>query len=96
MVDWSEIEALQNELEQVQQENVSSRLSDRNCVELVLKLKALGLVELINTTNGKCYLTPERLERDILRLVFYFLTFRKIFRTFSEFFRKFLRFFEIF
>ena len=67
MVDWSEIEALQNELEQVQQENVSSRLSDRNCVELVLKLKALGLVELINTTNGKCYLTPQRLEKDILR-----------------------------
>ena len=66
MVDWSEIEALQNELEAVQKENVASRLSDRNCVELVLKLKSLGLVELINTTNGKCYLTPERLEKDIL------------------------------
>jgi len=66
MVDWSEIEALQNELEQVQQENVASRLSDRNCVELVMKLKSLGLVQLLNTTNGKTYLTPERLEKDIM------------------------------
>ena len=45
MVDWSEIEALQNELEEVQKESTATRLSERNCVELIMKLKELNLIK---------------------------------------------------
>ena len=43
------------------------RLSERNVVELVLKLKQLGLFgdELLHTINGKEYITTDRLKADI-------------------------------
>jgi hypothetical protein len=43
------------------------RLSERNVVELVMKLKQLGLFgdELLHTINGKEYITTERLKADI-------------------------------
>ena len=66
MADWDEILKLQQELESVQEECVKSRLSERNCVELVMKLKELKLVTLIHSTNGKFYLTPQRLKKEIL------------------------------
>ncbi len=65
MVDWAEIEALQAQLAAACNEDVAARLSERNSVELVMKLKELGLVELIHTTNGKQYLTPERLKKEV-------------------------------
>ena len=69
MVDWSEIEALQNELEEVQKESTATRLSERNCVELIMKLKELNLIKLIHSTNGKFYLTPAKLETEIITSV---------------------------
>ena len=65
MVDWAEIEALQAQLAAACDENVAARLSERNCVELIMKLKDLNLISLLHTTNGKEYLTPERLKREV-------------------------------
>ena len=43
------------------------RLSERNVVELVAKLRALGLLgdELLYTTNGKEYVTRQRAEAEV-------------------------------
>ena len=32
-----------------------------------MKLKELGLVDLYHTTNGKEYLTPEKLKKEVLQ-----------------------------
>ena len=58
-----EILALQQQLAAVQKQDTKQRLGDRNIVELVLKLKQLGRLELIYTTDGKEFLTPEQLVR---------------------------------
>lgn len=41
------------------------RLSERNCVEIVQKLVHLKLVDVIYTTDGKEYLTPQELSKEI-------------------------------
>ena len=41
------------------------RLSERNCVEIIWKLKELNLLELLYTTDGKEYLTPQELIKEI-------------------------------
>ena len=60
-----EILALQQQLAAVQKQVTKQRLGDRNIVELVLKLKQLGRLELIYTTDGKEFLTPEQLVREV-------------------------------
>lgn len=60
-----EILALQQQLAAVQQSSTTQRLSDRNCVELVMKLQSLKLVDLIFTRSGKEYLTPSQLVLEI-------------------------------
>ena len=54
-------------LEAAQQKRSTVKLSDRNVIELVTKLKALGLLgeELLHTTNGREYLTRERLRAEV-------------------------------
>lgn len=44
----------------------SSSLSERNCVEIIMKLLDLGMLQLIYTLNNKEYVTPQRLQEDIL------------------------------
>lgn len=41
------------------------RLSERNCVEIIWKLKELNLLEVIYTTDGKEYITPQELSKEI-------------------------------
>lgn len=60
-----EILALQRQLAAVQLEGASTRLSERNCVELVSKLSGLGLIDVVFTQSGREYLTRERLRREI-------------------------------
>ena len=62
---WAEIEALQQQLAAAQEEDTSQRLSDRNCIEIIMKLKEMNLVELIHSTNGKFYLTPSKLRSEV-------------------------------
>ena len=42
------------------------RLSERNCIEIVQKLTAGKLVDVIYTTDGKEYLTPQELRKEIV------------------------------
>lgn len=62
-----DITSLLSALETTQQKKSSVRLSERNVVELVMKLKQLGLCgeELLHTINGKEYITTDRLKADI-------------------------------
>lgn len=62
-----DISSLLSALQIEQAKKSSVRLSERNVVELVLKLKQLGLFgdELLHTINGKEYITTERLKADI-------------------------------
>lgn len=60
-----EILALQQQLAAAQRSTTSQRLSERNCVELVMKLQSLNLIELIFTRSGKEYLTPIQLVQEI-------------------------------
>lgn len=56
---------LQAQFKQVQQKAASNRLSERNCVEVIMKLIDLGLLKVIFTLSGREYLTHEELEREI-------------------------------
>ena len=66
-----EILALQAALATAQDAKSSIKLSERNIVELVNKLKSLDLLEstLLYTLNGKEYLTEARLDAEIKREV---------------------------
>eukprot|EP01023_Acetabularia_acetabulum_P023003 TRINITY_DN22604_c0_g1_i2.p2 TRINITY_DN22604_c0_g1~~TRINITY_DN22604_c0_g1_i2.p2 ORF type:complete len:233 (-),score=34.52 TRINITY_DN22604_c0_g1_i2:57-755(-) len=63
-----DISSLLSQLEEVQQQKSTSRLSERNIIELITKLKELGFLgdELLYTVNGKEYITTERLKAEIL------------------------------
>jgi E3 UFM1-protein ligase 1 len=65
-----EILELQRRLATAQSSVVASRLSERNCIELVMKLQSLSLVDLIFTRTGREYLTPARLRREIQDEIF--------------------------
>ncbi|KAF0691785.1 Aste57867_17056 [Aphanomyces stellatus] len=60
-----EILALQRELAAVQEAKETLRLSERNVVDLLLKLQALKKVDLIFTLNAKSVLTPAQLRKEI-------------------------------
>eukprot|EP00882_Tetradesmus_deserticola_P023589 GHRQ01025684.1.p2 GENE.GHRQ01025684.1~~GHRQ01025684.1.p2 ORF type:complete len:143 (+),score=52.95 GHRQ01025684.1:235-663(+) len=62
-----DISSLLSALQNTQQKKSSVRLSERNVVELIIKLKQLGLFgeELLHTINGKEYITTDRLKVDI-------------------------------
>ena len=60
-----ELLALQRELAEVQSAPSVVRLSEPNIVEMMLKLKDLGLVDVLHTSNGKEYLTPKQLRNEV-------------------------------
>ena len=62
---WDEIRQLQADLASVQKAESSQKLSERNCVEIVNHLIAIDLLEVLFTLDGKEYVTPQRLEREI-------------------------------
>lgn len=65
MADWSDIRQLQAQLESIQSAVTSHRLSDRNCIEIVNKLVELKLLSVVYTLDGKEYITPDHLQREI-------------------------------
>ena len=65
MADWDEIKRLAADFQRVQVTSTAHKLSERNCVEIVQKLISLNLLEVIYTTDGKEYLTPQQLEKEI-------------------------------
>jgi E3 UFM1-protein ligase 1 len=60
-----EITALQSQLAAVQVSTSASKLSERNVIDIVSKLRALSLIDLIFTRSGNEYLTPSHLVREI-------------------------------
>lgn len=56
---------LQRQLAEAQQASSSKKLSDRNCVELVMKLQSLNLIDVIFTRSGREYLTHHQLTKEI-------------------------------
>ncbi|KAI5646041.1 e3 UFM1-protein ligase 1 domain-containing protein [Phthorimaea operculella] len=63
--DWDEIKRLAADFQKAQLSSTAQRLSERNCVEIVTKLIELKLLDVIFTTDGKEYLTPQQLVREI-------------------------------
>jgi len=63
--DWEEIKRLAADFQKAQLSSTAHKLSDRNCIEIVNKLISLGLTEVVHTTDGKEYLTPQQIEREI-------------------------------
>lgn len=66
MSDWGEIRQLQAELERVQTTSTAFKLSEANCVEIVKRLTEMKLLNVLFTVDGKEYVHPDHLEREIL------------------------------
>ncbi len=62
---WDEVRRLAADFQRVQAASTAHRLSERNCVELVNKLVELRMVDVVYTVDGKEYITPQHLEREI-------------------------------
>ena len=60
-----EIGRLQAEFMQLQRQQSANSISERVSVEILLKLKERGLVEVFYTSDRKDFLTPQQLEREI-------------------------------
>ena len=65
MAEWEEVRRLATDFQRIQASSTAHRLSERNCVELVSRLLDMGLVEVVHTLDGKEYVTPQYLEREI-------------------------------
>ena len=63
---WAEVRQLQEELYNVQLEATKNKLSERNCVAVIQRLIGLGWLEVVFSCDGKEYITPKQLEKDIL------------------------------
>ncbi|XP_069679850.1 E3 UFM1-protein ligase 1 homolog [Periplaneta americana] len=64
-VEWDEVKRLAADFQRAQLSSTVQRLSERNCVEIVTKLLDLKLLDVIFTTDGKEYVTPQQLTREI-------------------------------
>lgn len=65
MSDWDEIKRLAADFQRTQTSDTLQRISERNCIDIVKKLTDLNLIELIYTCDGKEFITPEYLTREI-------------------------------
>lgn len=65
MATWEEIKRLAADFQRTQESDTLQRLSERNCIDLVKKIVELNLIELIYTCDGKEFVTPEHLLREI-------------------------------
>nr|Q296V2.1 RecName: Full=E3 UFM1-protein ligase 1 homolog; AltName: Full=E3 UFM1-protein transferase 1 homolog [Drosophila pseudoobscura pseudoobscura] len=63
--DWDEIKRLAADFQKAQLTSTLQKLSERNCVEIVTLLLEKQLLEVVFTNNGKEYITPDHLEREI-------------------------------
>ncbi|XP_017466848.1 PREDICTED: E3 UFM1-protein ligase 1 homolog isoform X1 [Rhagoletis zephyria] len=63
--DWDEIKRLAADFQKAQLTSTLQRLSERNCVEIVTLLLEKNLLEAFFTNDGKEYITPEQLEREV-------------------------------
>lgn len=65
MSDWDEIKRLAADFQRTQTTDTLQRISERNCIDIIKKLTDLNLIELIYTCDGKEFLTPAHLLKEI-------------------------------
>ncbi|XP_023230156.1 E3 UFM1-protein ligase 1-like [Centruroides sculpturatus] len=63
--EWEEVKRLAADFQRAQLSSTVQRLSERNCIEIVKKLIELKLIDVIFTTDGKEYITPQHLLKEI-------------------------------
>ncbi|XP_040581791.1 E3 UFM1-protein ligase 1 [Lepeophtheirus salmonis] len=63
--DWEEIRRLAGDLQRIQLSGASQKLSERNIIEIVMKLQSCGLLDVLHTSDGKKYITPQHLLKEI-------------------------------
>ncbi|XP_069743202.1 E3 UFM1-protein ligase 1 isoform X2 [Narcine bancroftii] len=63
--DWAEIRRLAADFQRAQFASTVQRLSERNCVEIVAKLIADKQLDVIHTLDGKEYITPAQIAKEI-------------------------------
>uniref|UniRef100_A0A8C2SQ05 E3 UFM1-protein ligase 1 n=1 Tax=Coturnix japonica TaxID=93934 RepID=A0A8C2SQ05_COTJA len=62
---WEEIRRLAADFQRAQFAEAAHRLSERNCIEIVTKLIAEKHLEVVHTLDGKEYVTPAQISKEI-------------------------------
>ncbi|XP_028903049.1 E3 UFM1-protein ligase 1 [Ornithorhynchus anatinus] len=62
---WEEIRRLAADFQRAQFAEAAQRLSERNCIEIVAKLVAEKQLEVVHTLDGKQYVTPAQISREM-------------------------------
>ncbi|KAM3931953.1 E3 UFM1-protein ligase 1 isoform 2-T2 [Leptodactylus fuscus] len=63
--DWEEIRRLAADFQRAQLSDTVQRLSERNCIEIVSKLIAEKQLDVVHTLDGKEYITPSQISKEI-------------------------------
>ncbi|XP_006626223.2 E3 UFM1-protein ligase 1 [Lepisosteus oculatus] len=63
--DWEEIRRLAADFQRAQFADTIQRLSERNCIEIVAKLVEDKQLDVVHTLDGKEYITPSQISREI-------------------------------
>lgn len=64
-VDWEEVKRLAADFQRAQLGSTLQRLTERNCIEVITKLVEEKLLDVVFTTDGKEYITPQHLVKEI-------------------------------
>ena len=65
MAGWCEVRLLAADFKRLQESSIVHRLSERNCIELVGTLGKRGLLDILYTLDGKEYVTPCQLGKEV-------------------------------
>lgn len=63
--DWEEIRRLAADFQRAQFADTVQRLSERNCIEIVVKLVEDKKLDVVHTLDGKEYVTPAQISREM-------------------------------
>uniref|UniRef100_A0A8C5QZ63 E3 UFM1-protein ligase 1 n=1 Tax=Leptobrachium leishanense TaxID=445787 RepID=A0A8C5QZ63_9ANUR len=63
--DWEEIRRLAADFQRAQLSDTVQRLSERNCIEIVAKLITEKQLDVVHTLDGKEYVTPTQITKEI-------------------------------
>lgn len=63
--DWEEIRRLAADFQRAQFADTVQRLSERNCIEIISKLVQEKKLDVVHTLDGKEYITPAQISREI-------------------------------
>ncbi|XP_055981274.1 E3 UFM1-protein ligase 1 isoform X1 [Sorex fumeus] len=62
---WEEIRRLAADFQRAQFAEATQRLSERNCIEIVTKLIAQKQLDVVHTLDGKEYITPAQISKEM-------------------------------